>query len=102
MLNLVMNALQAMGGAGLLTLSCALKADGCTEIRISDTGPGIPPDSVERIFDPFYTTKGEGEGTGLGLFVSRNLIEELDGSLTVHSLPGEGTTFTVLFPPLVA
>jgi signal transduction histidine kinase len=102
MLNLVMNALQAMGGAGLLTLSCARKADGCTEIRISDTGPGIPPDSVERIFDPFYTTRGEGEGTGLGLYISRNLIEELDGSLTAHCLPGEGTTFTILFPPLAA
>ena len=101
-LNLVMNALQAMGEGGRLTLSCYLKADGCTEIRIVDTGPGIPQDLLTRIFDPFFTTKKEGEGTGLGLFVSRNLVEELDGSLTADSLPGEGTTFTIIFPPLVA
>ena len=98
-LNLVMNALQAMGSGGRLNLSCSLGVDGGTEIRVADTGPGIPPDSVENIFDPFYTTKNEGEGTGLGLFVSRNLVEELDGSLSVHSVPGEGTTFTITFPP---
>ena len=102
LLNLVMNALQVMEGGGQLTLSCSLGADGSTEIRIVDTGPGIHPDSIARIFDPFYTTKKEGEGTGLGLFVSRNLVQELDGSLTVHSMHGEGTTFTITFPPPVA
>lgn len=98
-LNLVMNALQAMGIGGRLILSCTVNAAGGAEIRIADTGPGIPPDVVALVFDPFYTTKKEGEGTGLGLFVSRNLVEELGGSLTVHSLPGEGTTFTISFPP---
>jgi two-component system NtrC family sensor kinase len=102
LLNLVMNALQVMEGGGRLTLSCSLGADGSTEIRIADTGPGIPAESISRIFDPFYTTKKEGEGTGLGLFVSRNLIQELNGSLTVHSMLGEGTTFTITFPPAAA
>ena len=99
LLNLVMNALQAMGTGGRLILSCSLSATGAAEIRITDTGPGIPPDVIALIFDPFYTTKKEGEGTGLGLFVSRNLVEELGGLLTVHSVPGEGTTFIISFPP---
>ena len=101
-LNLTMNAVQAMSRGGKLSVSCSLAPDGCTEIRISDTGPGIPPESISRIFDPFYTTKKEGEGTGLGLFVSRNLVKEMDGSLSVRSLPGAGTTFTITFAPPVA
>ncbi len=97
-LNLAMNALQAMEEGGELTLSCSPDVAGGAVIRISDTGPGIPPEIVELIFDPFYTTKREGEGTGLGLFVSRNLVEELHGSLTVQSLPGTGSRFTITFP----
>ncbi len=101
-LNLTMNALQAMGRGGRLSISCSLGTNGGTDIRISDTGPGISPDSMAFIFDPFYTTKKEGEGTGLGLFVSRNLVTELDGSLSAQSLPGAGTTFTITFPPPVS
>ena len=97
LLNLVMNALQAMEGGGRLILSCAVEGAGNTVIRVADTGPGIAPDIVENIFDPFYTTKRE--GTGLGLFVSWNLVSDLNGSLSVRSLPGEGTTFTITFPP---
>ena len=98
-LNLVMNALQAMERGGRLTLSCVLNEDGGTGISIADTGPGIDRELLIRIFDPFFTTKKEGEGTGLGLFVSRNLVEALDGSITVHSAPGEGTAFVIVFPP---
>ncbi len=98
-LNLTMNALQAMAPGGRLSISCCLGSGGGTEIRIGDTGPGIPPEVLDQIFDPFYTTKKEGEGTGLGLFVSRNLVSELDGVLSVCSLWGAGTTFTITFPP---
>jgi signal transduction histidine kinase len=98
LLNLVMNGVQAMGQGGRLSLACTLNEQGDTEIRVSDTGPGIPPETLSRIFDPFYTTKKDGEGTGLGLFVSRNLVSELHGCLSVLSLPGVGTTFTISFP----
>lgn len=99
LLNLIMNALQVMERGGRLTLSCTLDGTAQTLLRITDTGPGIPPDLLEKIFDPFFTTKKEGEGTGLGLFVSRNLVRELNGTLTVESIPRGGTTFTITFPP---
>jgi signal transduction histidine kinase len=95
-----MNALQAMAGGGRLTVSSNLREDGTAEIHISDTGPGIPQEILSRIFDPFYTTKKDGEGTGLGLFVSRNLVEDLGGAIMVRSTPGDGTTFTISFPPV--
>ena len=86
-------------GGGRLTLSCVVNDDGGIGIRIADTGLGIDRKLLTQIFDPFFTTKKEGEGTGLGLFVSRNLVEALDGSITAHSTPGEGTTFVIVFPP---
>ena len=99
LLNLTMNGLQAMGHGGRLCFSCHLGVGGETVISISDTGPGISAENITRIFDPFFTTKKEGEGTGLGLFVSRNLISELQGVLSVVSKPGAGTTFIITFPP---
>lgn len=97
-LNLAMNALQAMDGGGRLTLSCMLGSDGAPEIRVTDTGHGIPAANVSRIFDPFFTTKDEGEGTGLGLFVSKSLVEAMGGTLTIQSQIGAGTSFTIRLP----
>jgi CheY-like chemotaxis protein len=65
---------------------------------VSDTGPGIPPESLERIFDPFFTTKRQGLGTGLGLSISRAILRRLGGELSVESVYGEGATFLCFLP----
>ena len=96
-MNLITNALQAMGNGGILSISTALEEDGC-RIAFSDTGEGIAPENIPYIFDPFFSTKKTGEGTGLGLSVSRGIIEQHQGSLQVDSEPGRGTTFTIRIP----
>ncbi|HEY9074030.1 MAG TPA: ATP-binding protein, partial [Desulfobaccales bacterium] len=67
-------------------------------VDVSDTGVGIAPENLGRIFDPFYTTKQTGKGTGLGLAVSYNIIKDLKGEISVESQVGEGTTFRVRLP----
>ena len=67
-------------------------------IRISDTGEGIPKEALQKIFDPFYTTKPAGEGTGLGLAISAGIIKDQQGSMDVESEVGKGTTFTIRLP----
>jgi len=67
-------------------------------IKISDTGPGMPDDVKDKIFDPFYTTKDVGKGTGLGLSISLGIIRSHNGTIEVDSKPGEGTTFTIMIP----
>ncbi len=94
-LNLVLNALQAMPGGGKLTVATALR-DGRAAITIADTGQGIPPENLERIFNPFFTTRQE--GTGLGLAITHRIIQGHGGRIDVESRPGEGTTFTLLLP----
>lgn len=73
-------------------------SDEAVVVSISDTGPGIPTDALERIFEPFYTTKPAGVGTGLGLSTSREIIRRLGGELLAESKPGEGATFVVFIP----
>ncbi len=97
-INLVMNALQAMGEDGTLLLRTAQETEFTVTVQVSDTGPGISPAVQERIFTPFFTTKDPGDGTGLGLFITRRLMEEIGGTIAVTSVVGEGTTFTLTFP----
>lgn len=97
-INLVMNALQAMGEDGTLLLRTAQETESTVTVQVSDTGPGISPAVQERIFTPFFTTKDPGDGTGLGLFITRRLMEEIGGTIAVTSVVGEGTTFTLTFP----
>ena len=96
-MNLITNALQAMDNGGMLRISTALEGD-CCRIAFSDTGEGITPEIIPHIFDPFFSTKKVGEGTGLGLSVSRGIIEQHQGVLQVESEPGVGTTFTIRIP----
>ncbi|MGH7481126.1 MAG: sensor histidine kinase [Longimicrobiales bacterium] len=69
------------------------------QIQVRDNGPGVPPEHLEHIFEPFYTTKEPGKGTGLGLAVSARLIDGMGGTIRVESRGGEGTSFAVLLPP---
>jgi two-component system, NtrC family, sensor histidine kinase HydH len=95
-LNLMINAVQAMSGKGVLTVKTSQSEEECL-VSISDTGPGIPRDILPRIFDPFFTTKGPREGTGLGLSVSKALIEQHKGQITVETSE-KGTAFIVHLP----
>lgn len=96
-INLIMNAVQAMHGEGKITLRTAHRGD-AVELAVSDTGPGIPENLRERIFTPFFTTKAEGEGTGLGLHICRNIVNEHGGTIVVESSPRGGATFKVCLP----
>ncbi len=101
-MNIVVNAAQAMDGDGILRIMSRTRAGrDIVEIVISDTGPGIEEERLEKIFDPFYTTKVPGEGTGLGLSVSYAIVKEHKGSIRVTSSPGVGTTFTLRFPAVI-
>jgi two-component system NtrC family sensor kinase len=100
-LNLVTNAEQAMAGVerGHHRLTVRTRRDGETiRIEIEDTGPGIPSDGLERIFNPFYTTKPVGHGTGLGLSISLGIISEHGGHIWAENVPASGAKFCVDFP----
>ena len=98
-LNLIVNAAQAMpeGKVGLIDIRTDYD-DQHVWVEVKDNGPGIAPDVLKKIFDPFFTTKDPGTGTGLGLSVSQNIIQQHGGTLTVDSKVGEGTTFKITLP----
>jgi len=112
LVNLCTNAAYAMGEKGLLTVSLSLESlqggefpmqpssltGDCFHMDITDTGSGMTPELIEKIFDPFYTTKPEGSGTGMGLAISHGIISRHNGILTVDSSLGEGSTFSIYLP----
>jgi hypothetical protein len=98
--NLILNSRDAMPSGGWLTL--VTRADDDTVIiEVRDTGTGIRREDIKRIYDPFFTTKGIGRGTGLGLSVSYGILQEHGGAIFVESVPGKGTTFQVALPAMV-
>jgi two-component system, NtrC family, sensor kinase len=106
-LNLALNAADAMDGGGTLHVACAVAErvhpDGgapqaCLEIVFTDSGAGIPPESLDRVFEPFFTTKEVGRGTGLGLSISYGIAREHGGWLSVASEVGQGSRFGVHLP----
>ena len=96
-LNLISNAIDAIGKNGLIEVKSSVDGRNIN-VHITDNGAGIPEDQQKRVFDPFFTTKQTEKGTGLGLWVSYNIIERLGGAIRLRSQPGEGTTFTVQIP----
>jgi CheY-like chemotaxis protein len=111
-MNLAMNAVQAMPAGGTLRITLserridaariatigAVEAADYIVLEVADTGIGIRPEVADRIFDPFYTTKEAGAGTGLGLSLVHGIVTEVGGAIDVASTPGAGTTFTVYLP----
>jgi signal transduction histidine kinase len=96
LLNLAINACQAMPDGGTLRLACAPAGRGKVEVRVEDSGIGIPPEHLGRIFDLYFTTKEH--GTGIGLSMVYRIVQMHDGEVEVHSTPGRGTTFRILLP----
>lgn len=97
-LNLIVNAADAMPSGGTLSVRIGRPSPERVEIAIEDTGVGIEPRHLDRIFDAFYTTKERGKGTGLGLLVSQRIVNEHGGTLQVQSELGKGTRFTIALP----
>jgi two-component system, NtrC family, sensor kinase len=96
--NLLLNARDAIPDGGRIVVSTSTADDGSVVTEIADTGIGIAPENVAKIYDPFYTTKGVGQGTGLGLAVTYGIVQEHTGRISVDSLPGRGTTFRITLP----
>ena len=98
LLNLILNSFHAMADKdGVLTIRTSFDAENI-QLQIDDTGCGILPEELPRIFEPFYTTKEFGKGTGLGLAIAAQMVEDHKGKIWAKSKPGEGTTFFVTLP----
>jgi len=97
-INLITNAVQACPSGTLVQVSSYLDNDSRVIFSVKDQGPGISDEDQTRIFEPFYTTKSNGEGTGLGLCIVRNIIEDNSGELSLHSAPGQGAEFRCAVP----
>jgi len=97
-INILFNAVDAMEGFGNDLFLKTFRQDNHIVIEITDTGCGIPESEINKIFEPFYTTKEVGKGTGLGLSVSYGIIRNFNGDIAVHSKVGQGSTFTIKLP----
>lgn len=97
MVNLISNAVDAIKSGGEIRISCHLEKD-VIIVQFSDTGEGIPPKIIDNIFNPFFTTKENGKGTGLGLYIVYNEVQKLGGDIQVESVLNKGTVFTITLP----
>jgi signal transduction histidine kinase len=95
-LNLAINACQAMPNGGTLRLTCGATSGNRVEVKVEDSGTGIKPEHLSKIFDLYFTTKDH--GTGIGLSMVYRIVQLHDGDIEVQSTPGRGTTFRVLLP----
>lgn len=97
LINLLTNSIQATDAGGRVTISFQAALEQA-QVVVRDTGCGIPEENLTKIFEPFFTTKPVGDGTGMGLFVSWGIMDQLGGLISVESQPGEGSTFTLTLP----
>jgi signal transduction histidine kinase len=98
-INLITNACHALPDSnGEIVLATFTSSDGLVHVRVEDNGHGIPAHQRDRIFEPFFSTKGEGKGTGLGLSIVRNIVQQHGGSIAVHERDGGGTAFEIRLP----
>ena len=97
-LNLIVNANQATDNDGVLVIATRVVDQNSVQLTFQDNGVGMSAETIDSIFNPFFTTKPVGEGTGLGLSISHGIIDEHHGSIEVSSQPGEGTCFTITLP----
>lgn len=97
LVNLITNAIHATGRGGKITIGAKPAGQGI-ELSVADTGEGIPKENLKRIFEPFFSTKNPGKGTGLGLFVTRGLADKLGGHIEVESEVGKGSVFRITLP----
>jgi two-component system cell cycle sensor histidine kinase/response regulator CckA len=103
LVNLIGNARDAMPQGGIITLRIRVEAEAVppmVRLEVSDTGSGMGPEVLERLFQPFFTTKAPGKGTGLGLASVKHLVEDVNGTIHVHSVLNQGSLFTLRFPLL--
>ena len=98
LLNVLLNAAQAMQGSGHIEAQ-ARRQNGRIEVSVRDSGPGIAAEHLARVFEPFFTTKPPGEGTGLGLAVSYEIVQQLGGSIHAANDPRGGARFEIILPP---
>ena len=98
LLNLVVNARDAITGAGRIVVEVSALSDQIMSVEVSDTGSGMPESVIARMFEPFFTTKPAGKGTGLGLSVVHGIVRQMQGTIDVDSAPGRGTRFTISLP----
>ncbi|HET8539530.1 MAG TPA: ATP-binding protein [Anaeromyxobacter sp.] len=96
--NLLVNAIQAVAGAGRITVAVCPSGAGRVRLSVSDTGPGVRPEHAKRIFEPFFTTKPEGQGTGLGLSICYQIAEEHGGTIRLEPAPERGACFVLELP----
>jgi two-component system NtrC family sensor kinase len=97
-MNILNNSIDAVGKEGRIGVSTKLKKTNTVQVIIKDNGPGIPPDVLKNIYEPFFTTKEAGKGTGLGLAITYGLVKKLGGDISVESRLGKGTAFTIDLP----
>ncbi len=102
LMNLVLNAVQAMEAHGGNLRIASRAENGSIQIEVEDTGCGIAPEALKHIYEPFFTTKSPGKGTGLGLFVIHRIVTELGGDIQVRSRPNHGTSFRISLPSRVS
>jgi len=96
--NVIINAIQASAEKKSAVLVTCTRRDFYVDLRVEDNGPGIPEGQINKIFDPYFTTKQAKSGTGLGLYISKKVVEDHNGSIKVDSAPGAGSTFTIRLP----
>jgi signal transduction histidine kinase len=97
-MNLLVNAAHAIAESGTITIASGAEGDDRVWIEISDTGCGIAPEHLPHIYEPFFTTKPVGKGTGLGLALTRDIVHRHRGEIAASSTPGQGTSFRVSLP----